>query len=246
MRILICNDDGIEAESLRLLVEWATKLGEVTVVAPKVEQSGKSQGIDIIHSFEVKEVDLFPGVKAYACNSTPADCARFGIMGLKIPYDLVLSGINRGYNLGKDIAYSGTVGVVSEAANWGLRSIAFSTAPSQLQDAAKQLDMAYAFIMENHLFDYHLIYNVNFPKEPKGIHLTRQGGAYYTDEFVREEGDLYRQVGDFVYYDENNMALDTDSVMHGYISVTPLTLERTELSTFEKLSHLHFQEGTKE
>ncbi len=242
MNILICNDDGIHAPGLLSLVKWATQYGNVTVVAPKIEQSGKSQGIDIIHPFEVKQVDLYPGVEAYSCASTPADCARFGIIALKKKYDLVISGINRGYNMGKDIAYSGTVGVVYEAANWGIPTMAISTAPDTLEEAVAQLDIPYHYIMDRGLFQHCGIYNVNIPKDAKGIHLTRQGGAYYSDEFVRGEGDLYRQVGDFVYFDTNNMALDTDSVMHGYISVTPLTMERTDLGVYEMLSQLHFHE----
>ena len=73
MRILITNDDGIDALGIKLLVDWARKLGEVTVVAPKVEQSGKSHGIEIHIPFEAKEIELAPDIKAYSVDSTPAD-----------------------------------------------------------------------------------------------------------------------------------------------------------------------------
>ena len=95
MKILITNDDGIQSPVLPLLAEWAKKLGEVTVAAPKVEQSGKSQAINFLHPVEITTVDLVDGVTAYAVDSTPADCVRFGVLGLNQKYDLILSGINR-------------------------------------------------------------------------------------------------------------------------------------------------------
>ena len=94
MKILVTNDDGIASPSLSHLAHWAAKFGEVTVVAPKVEQSGKSQSIDFFHPVEIKRVE-FDGLEAWAMDSTPADCVRFGILGLDREYDLVLSGINR-------------------------------------------------------------------------------------------------------------------------------------------------------
>ena len=112
MRILIVNDDGIDTLGIRLLATWAKKYGEVTVVAPKVEQSGKSQAIEFVQPVEIKKVPFMEGVTAYSMASTPADCVRFGFVGLNQTYDLVLSGINRGVNVGSDIVYSGTVGAI--------------------------------------------------------------------------------------------------------------------------------------
>ena len=136
MRILITNDDGVFAEGIRLLAEWAKKLGEVTVVAPKREQSGKSHAINFTEPMEIKRVDLMDGVEAYSCDSTPADCVRYGIAGLNRTYDLVLSGINRGVNLGVDMIYSGTVAAIFEAAYWNHNALAFSTYPDAAGDAA--------------------------------------------------------------------------------------------------------------
>ena len=110
MKLLITNDDGIMAPVLPHLVAFAkTVADEVVVVAPKVEQSGKSHAIDFTRPIEIKEVSLFEGVRAYAMDSTPADCVRFAVLGLGEKFDLVLSGINRGFNLGGDLVYSGTV-----------------------------------------------------------------------------------------------------------------------------------------
>ena len=120
MRILVTNDDSISAKQLLPLVRWCQKLGDVTVIVPKYEQSGKSQGIELHKPFEVKQVDLAPDIKAYTVDSTPADCIRFAVFGLKQTYDLVISGINRGFNMGGDIMYSGTAGAVFEAVSPGV------------------------------------------------------------------------------------------------------------------------------
>jgi 5'/3'-nucleotidase SurE len=153
VRILITNDDGINAPALKELAKWAKKHGEVTVVAPKIEQSGKSHGIEIIKAMEIQPVDLVEGVEAYSVDSTPADCVRYGIIGLKRDYDLVISGINRGFNLGKDIVYSGTVGAVYESAGLGFKSVALSTAPHSLDLAIQQLDNVFDFFGNfEHLF----------------------------------------------------------------------------------------------
>ena len=137
MRILITNDDGINAPGIRMLAEWARSIGEVTVVAPKVEQSGMSHAIQFVKPIEIKKVDLIDGVEAWQMDSTPADCVRFGIVGLKREYDLVLSGINRGVNVGIDLMYSGTVAAIFEAGRLGHRGIAFSTFPDSQQFASQ-------------------------------------------------------------------------------------------------------------
>ena len=100
MRILITNDDAMYAPQLVPLIRWWQKHGQVTVVVPKFEQSGKSHGIEIHKSFEAKQVTLAEGITAWAVDSTPADCVRFALLGLNQQYDLVVSGINKGLNIG--------------------------------------------------------------------------------------------------------------------------------------------------
>ncbi len=235
MKILITNDDGIEASGLRLLTKWATRLGEVTVVAPKRGQSAKSHAIEIVHPFEIKKVDYLDGVIAYAVDSTPADCVRFGIVGLHRKYDLVLSGINKGVNIGDDIVYSGTVGAIFEAAKLGTRGIAFSAFPDGQEEASKHLDEVYDYLVENNLLIETPIYNINIPKKAKGIRMTYQGTAYYADGFECVEGDMYRQVGEMIPDERpEDMDRDTVALQNGYITVTPLMESRTDMRVFEK------------
>lgn len=241
MRILITNDDGIYFEGIRILTEWAKKLGEVTVVAPKSEQSGKSHGIELKHPFEVKDVSNELGVTAYSIDSSPADCIRYAVLGMKEKYDLVLSGINCGYNIGFDMVYSGTVGAVFEAAALGIKGIGISTCPGGYGGIEKQLDRVYDFFVKHDLLSRCGIYNVNIPPNAGDIYLTRQGGPYYSDGFEHRGNGLYMPVGICVYEKRTNSGFDTDTVMENDISVLPLTLDRTDLSVYESIKHLNQQ-----
>ena len=235
MKILLTNDDGIEAVGLHALVKWAKEKGEVTVVAPQKEQSAKSHAIEIVNPVEIKKVELTEGVGAYAMDSTPADCVRFGVVGLKKNYDLVISGINNGVNVGIDLVYSGTVGAVFEAVRYGLPAIALSAEKGNEEEVIRQLDRVYAYLGARNLFKQNLAYNVNVPKNPKGIRMTYEGTRYYSDDFVRLEGDMYLQVGEIVP-DESPSDMDRDTVAfgHGYVTVTPLMAKRTNMQVFEK------------
>lgn len=237
MKILITNDDGIDALGIRLLAEWAKKLGEVTVVAPKTEQSAKSHAIEIVKPIEIKRVPFIEGVTAYAMASTPADCVRFGTVGLKQRYDLVLSGVNRGVNVGMDVVYSGTIAAVFEAAQLGMRAIAFSAFPDGQEAAARYFDEVYDHIVKNGLLTENPIYNVNIPHESKGIRMTYQGSAYFSDDFVKldGEGDMYAQVGELIPdLFPDDLDRDTVAIHQGYITVTPLLATRTNMEVFRK------------
>lgn len=240
MRILITNDDGINAKGLLPFAQWAQRYGDVTVFAPKVEQSGKSHGIEIHKAFEVKKVDFAPGITAYSVDSTPADCVRIAILGMKMEFDLVLSGINRGLNIGQDIIYSGTAGAIFEANALGVPALAFSTTPDYYGKAIRHLDEIYDYICRHHLLDKCDLYNINIPDDPVGYRITRQGGMYYSDNFGRLENDLFLPQGIDVFKSSNNMDLDTDAVLVGhYISISPLTLDRTNKAVYESLQKLN-------
>ena len=239
MRILITNDDGIQGEGLRVLTRWAMGLGEVTVIAPKVEQSAKSHAIEIRKPFEARRVDYLPGVTAWAVDSTPADCVRFAILGLEEKFDLVLSGINKGLNIGQDIIYSGTVSAVMEAGYLGVPAIAFSTEPEQFQTAADHLQSVWDLFQEQKLLGSNPVYNVNIPLIVHGTRFTRQGGPYFSDRFFPIGDDLYQPRGGSIYVDHHDYSIDTDATLHGYLSITPLTLDRTERNVFDKLKKLN-------
>ncbi len=236
MRILITNDDGIDALGIRLLATWAKKLGDVTVIAPQREQSAKSHAIDLINPIEVRKLDFLDGVTAYSMDSTPADCIRFAMLGLKEKFDLVLSGINIGINVGIDLVYSGTIGAAFETARYGIPSVAISAFPNGVESAIKYLDEVYGYFLHNGLFQENLIYNVNIPIEAKGIRMTYEGSAYYADEFVRvDETSTYKIKGE-PKKDEfpSDLNRDTVAIHEGYITVTPLLASRTNMEVFRK------------
>ena len=235
MKILVTNDDGIDAEGIKILASWAKKLGEVTVAAPKLQQSAKSHAINFHDHIEVQQIPYIDGVSAYVVDSTPVDCVRFATLGLDTHYDIVLSGVNKGFNIGEDILYSGTMGCVFEASLRGYKGIAFSTDPRDFSEATKRLDEIYDFFVKHDLLAHNDIYNVNIPLNSKGIKWTRQGGAYFTDQFVKIDDTHYHQQGYSIYQINHDYAVDTDAVMNGYIAVTPMSTRRDNAEVFDKL-----------
>lgn len=238
MRILIVNDDGLNAAQLPSLIRWARKLGDVTAVVPKFEQSGKSHSFEIVKPFEVAQVELEPGMTVWSVDSTPADCVRLAVLGLKMEFDLCISGVNRGFNMGRDIMYSGTVAAAYEAVNLGIPAIALSTCPDNYPNATAELDRVWEFFQERKLLEMNNIYNVNVPPQPKGFRFTSQGGPYYSDDFLPIGGSLYQPKGKPVWEDSFDDTLDTDATLHGYITITPLQLDRTNREVLEKLRNL--------
>ena len=238
MRILITNDDGISSPALPILARWASRLGEVTVIAPKLEQSAKSQAIDIRGEMELKKVDIGEGINAYSLSSTPADCTRFGVLGLCVKYDLVISGINRGYNLGHDISYSGTVAAILEGSRFGINGLALSTDFETLIPASAYLDEIYDFIVTNKLYDHGMLYNVNIPPVANGIRITRQGGMFFKDSFEHLGNGMYKQTGDPIPYTDDDVTLDVAAICDGYISITPITAQKTDLAVYDRLKKL--------
>ncbi len=240
MKILITNDDSISASQLIPLIRWARKLGDVTAVVPKVEQSGMSHAIQIHCAFEVKQVELAPDVTVWSVDSSPADCVRFAVLGMHMDFDMVISGINRGLNIGADIMYSGTVSAVCEAANLGIPAMAISTAPSCYETAIEHLDRIWAFFDEHKLFQLHDLYNVNIPKAAGEIRITKQGGPYYSDDYIPQENNMFLPHGKDVFRASDTMDFDTDATLRGhYISISPLTIQRTDMAVFEQLKSLN-------
>ena len=234
MRILITNDDGIGSPVLPALAVWASRLGDVTVVAPKVEQSGMSHAIDFTRPIEIKKVDIGEGIRAFSMDSTPADCVRYAVMGMKEHFDLVISGINRGLNLGADIVYSGTIGAIFEASRLGIKGVAISTDPRTFDDAMARIGDVWDFFEQEKLLELGNIYNVNIPLCDKGIRVTRQGGIYFTDDFKYLGDDMYEQVGAMADPKSDDERFDNVAVIHGYISITPLTSEKTNLEVYKR------------
>ena len=190
MRILVTNDDGIRCQHMIKLAELAKDFGEVWVVAPAAECSAMSHRVTVNQELILKEEPDFPveGVHAYSLNGTPADCVKVGIQCV-VPEktDLVFSGMNVGYNLSRDVAYSGTFGAAAEGAMNGVKSIAYSLA----KGADFEIPETYFREVTEMLLKKKLasdeIWNVNFPggtaDDVKGILFNRTlapGGVLFS------------------------------------------------------------------
>ncbi len=231
LRILVTNDDGIGAPTLLALVETAVKFGEVTVVAPAAQCSAMSQRLTLFDEIPAEETDYpVPGVRAWKVGGTPADCIKLAAWSL-VPEkpDIVFSGMNRGYNTGFDIAYSGTIGACKEAAIKGIPSIAFSTASR----GSGEVPAAYLEEMTAECLAHPLplgaFWNINFPgctlAEYKGILRNTKIAPtpLYADDYSTEPvpgGPLrFKAHGRALQPDEAPEGTDVWAVLNGYISV---------------------------
>ncbi len=240
MKILITNDDSISSEVLLPLAKWAKQFGEVTVVVPKYEQSAKSHCIEIRKTFEVKQVPFdVPDVKAYTVDSSPADCVRFAVEGMHETFDFVISGINRGLNLGTNVLYSGTLGAVFEAATLGLPAVALSTEVGGFDEAVGALDKIKDYFVRHDLMKKNTLYNVNIPIHHNDIRITCMGARFFVDEFLPQGNDMYLPTYKEIPTGSNDNNIDINATFSGYISVTPVTFDRTERAVFEELVKLN-------
>jgi 5'-nucleotidase len=237
MKILVTNDDGIQSESLKILVKKAMQFGEVLCIAPIEEQSGKSQSLIIKEPFIFKQVeDIIAGVKTYVISSTPADCVRVAYYYLKEDFDIVLSGINNGYNLGEDITYSGTVGAACEGVFHNKKAIAFSAARNGFSNIEQNLDIVFNEFESMKLLEKHDFWNVNICENPKGIKYTMQGYTNFDSYFVKLDGDYIAARGAPDHArDKDRKLSDVSAIYNNYISITPLTADRTKHEVLKKV-----------
>lgn len=240
--ILISNDDGINSEGLHKLHGTLKALGEVYVVAPDRDQSAVSHSLSLYRPLRIEQISEF----VYTVDGTPTDCINLAVNGIlkdKKP-DLIMSGINKGENLGDDITYSGTVSAAMEGALLGVPSVAISlTSKNNFNfDAASH----YAYIIARYVLDKKLpedtILNVNIPDLPrediKGIIVTRQGKRIYGEPIVEKvdpRGKKYYWIGGDELGFLNIENSDIAAVRDGYVSVTPISLDLTNYGFLEKL-----------
>ena len=235
MRILITNDDGIQAEGLKILMEKAKKYGDVMVAAPLYEQSAKSHSICVRRGIKITESDCFLGIKTYVVDSTPADCIRYAAYGRHEEFDLVFSGINCGFNLGDDIFYSGTVAGASEGALVGKKAIAFSSHWQGYEGAIAYFDTVMDYIFAHKLLEQANVLNVNFPREVEGIKIAKQGYTHYDSHFVQANGEYFQKGKPHFDLEKEKLDSDVWAVNHNYIAITPLTIDRTDMAAYQEM-----------
>ena len=228
-KILLTNDDGIEADGLKRLAQTAKEFGEVWIVAPESQRSAASHSVTLRHPVEVWKVDYpVAGVHAYACDGLPVDCVRVGVLNV-MPQkpDHVFTGINHGYNVASDIQYSATAGAAFEAKFQKIHAIAFSEDTADVHEVTdRYIREIMAELIEKPL-GINEIWNVNFPgctlKECKGIlhERTVSTDEFYLDRYhetvISEDRRSYMVEGVRCFH--GTEGTDLRAVLDNYVSV---------------------------
>jgi 5'-nucleotidase len=231
--LLVTNDDGIDAPGLDALVAAVAHLGRIVVVAPDRERSGAGHALTLGRPLRVRS----RGDDRFEVDGTPTDCVHLGVFNLTggRPPQLVLSGINRGANLGDDVTYSGTVAAALEGTLLRIPSIAFSVE----RDDEGRADYGVAADFAKHLVEKALdhgipagvLLNVNVPRgTPKGIRITRQGARTYRAAAVERldpSGRPYYWIAGADTTPSHEPDADHAALREGYVSITPLHADMT-------------------
>jgi 5'-nucleotidase len=253
MRVLLTNDDGIDAIGLQTLRRALLQVPglELAVIAPDSNRSATARSITIRRPIWVKEVDFGDGTSGFATDGTPVDCVRFATLGLIEGFqaDLIVSGVNHGANLGDDITYSGTVAAALEGVVLGLPAVAVSQLTGTDDwHGGQGMDFTAAAAFTARLVDEiddvplpaGTLLNVNVPAgEVTGVEVARLGKRVYRDELSleQEEGGrkLYRIYGP-APDNTDEPGTDLHAVGRGRIAVTPLNFDLTDEPGIETLS----------
>lgn len=245
MRILLTNDDGIDSPGILAVLRELEKIGEVYVVAPDRERSGTGHSITVFSPIKAQKFEI-PGFSslAWVIDGTPADCVKLGLSVLAPePVDYVVSGINRGANLGTDVLYSGTVSAALEGVIMGCPSVAVSLDsfnPHADFSFAARFTRAVLRTLHREGMGKDIILNVNVPciprSEIKGIRITKLGVRRYENLFEERKdtrGNTYYWLGGEVIDEEQDPDSDVAAVNQGYISITPIHFDLTDYELME-------------
>ena len=250
MNILIANDDGLFAPGIQALANALRPLGRVVIVAPESERSGYSSALTLDRP--LRPIQLSPDV--WAVNGTPADCVYLSTNGLfDFEFDLVVSGINSGANLGDDVLYSGTVGAAFEGRLMKQAAIAVSLAGSNVRsyehadDYAQAAQWVHDFIAQGipQLPPRHIL-NINIPDvaEIQGVQMTYQGRRVQSKPISSHVDPRGRQVywiglaGEAVTDPKKNMMniqSDFFAIANGFVSITPIQMDATNYEILDAL-----------
>jgi 5'-nucleotidase len=233
MKILVSNDDGIQSQGLTMLEDALRNVGEIYTVAPDRPQSSMSHALTLHRPLRVQELETH----RLAVDGTPVDCVKLALTGLlSVKPDLVVSGINKGPNLGDDIIYSGTVSGAIEAVLLGIPAIAVSLVTFKDFDfrAAAEFTATLVSHIQQCGIPRQTLLNVNVPSLPKeqlkGWQLTRMGKRHYSENIVERidpRGGKYYWIGGDDLGFAHDEGTDCVAVHEGYISVTPLQVDLT-------------------
>ena len=240
--ILVTNDDGVRSEGIETLADAMKGLGTVYVVAPDRERSAAGHSLTLSHPLRVEKL----GTRVWSVDGTPTDCVNLGVNGILRGkrIDLLVSGINKGANLGDDITYSGTVSAAIEGTLLGIPSVAVSL----VTRSRFRFDVAAGYALEvakkvlrKRLPDDTLL-NVNVPNAPREeireVRFTRQGKRVYGDLIVEKRdprGRKYYWIGGDRIRSEDIPGSDLEAIEEGCVSITPIHLDLTNYAALRAL-----------
>lgn len=243
--ILISNDDGYHAKGLNSLIDMLSDLGDILVCAPESARSGFATAFSATTPLRLKLRRKREGVEVWSCNGTPVDCVKLALSQLcpRRP-DMVIGGINHGDNGSVNSHYSGTMGVTREGCMKYIPSVAFSLCDYRDDADFEPLRSIVRKITAKVLAEglpKGTCLNVNFPKaaEFNGVKVCRMAKGIWGNEVVRAHHprgyDYYWLVGE--YTNDEPEATDTDNwaLNHGYVAITPTTIDVTDYAMFERL-----------
>ena len=241
MKIVVSNDDGYQAPGINCLVEELKKIAKIFVIAPDRNRSGASNSLTLEYPLRVIEYKE----NFYYVNGTPTDCVHLAVTGiLKNPPDMVVSGINRGPNLGDDVLYSGTVAAAMEGRFLGLPSIAISLDyPARHYDTAAYVAKDLVLRLQKNNLPPKTILNVNVPDIPlsdlNNYEVTRLGTRHWAQQSIEARDPR----GNKVYWvglpgpeEDAGPGTDFNAIRAGHVSITPLQIEWTNYQAFEQVS----------
>jgi 5'-nucleotidase len=238
--ILVTNDDGVRSDGIHALAAALAPLGQVTVVAPMTEASAIGHALTLRRPLRIETMG--PGV--FGVDGTPTDCVNIAVTTiLKGLPDLVVSGINKGWNLGDDITYSGTVSGALEGALLGTPGIAVSVKRTRSYDFAPSADAAHkvAAMVLKHGLPARSFININVPAgKPKGLRITTQAKRNHVtkiDARTDPRGNDYYWIEEALdEYHPDSGRSDHEAVKEGYVSVTPLQPDMTAYDVLNQLA----------
>lgn len=244
MKILLTNDDGINADGLKALAEKLKNDYELTIVAPQSEQSGVGHAITLKDPIRIKNVTTFDNAKAISVDGTPADCVKFALKQVlqQEKPDCLISGINRGPNIGVNVLYSGTVAATAEGTIYNIPSIAVSVTDYENPNYETAADFIHEILpdfLKNPPPPSSLL-NVNIPKGiPKGVKVTQHGRSGFDEDFElrydKRKNPYYWIFGEMTDRDNPEIQTDYRALEQGFITLTPISIILTSDDYYKQL-----------
>ena len=240
MKILVSNDDGYQAKGIQTLVKYLSQDHKVIVVAPSENKSAASSSLTLNRG--LKPVKISENI--YSIDATPSDCVHLALCGfLKDQFDLVVTGINFGPNLGDDVIYSGTVAGAIEGRFLGLPSVAISLASWQGENFETAGKVAQKVINKIHVsqLSHDTVLNVNIPdiayEDIQGFQTTRLGKRHMSEPSIQDKEDVTLYwIGENGKQADNDVGTDFHAINNNYVSVTPLQIDLTKYNEIDTVS----------